>query len=940
MNPKQQAAILAEIKHLIEEDSKGKRGVLRDVQPRIGESVAGYITRLEQFLRTVDDLSPAEKRSISIIIPKGDHRQDPMSWITYLQEKYGTADKALPTGNGNDGIPWDTLTSSGLAKTREHAKAQAAYGEGEILKEIYVGILRGEADLDPKTEEWVDENFNISRKGGGYTIEQKPAPAGDLDSEIFPTDDPNTRLLLIKGEDGRILNQINIGPELEALTEKDISVVEKKSGDENLVVITDTRTNKIISQYRTKDVKDPRMSTTFGAAMQRGREQGIPEGRLDVASTTVDGKQYFYPVIKPKSAADPTLGPEGEDPKTKTIDLGEGQGHILMYEAGGKIGSIHVPPVPGRTIQNTFSTPGGGVRVIFSDGEEEIYGAEDFTIGEPVKRRDDWWIETSPGEYKKIPKTYEPGLLEVGGFNLFQQRTGEYDLLGLPEVPAEMEQVSVGGTDFPFIRGTQGELTPFQPSIDNIITQALIDGNFDKALAFQDFKNRPSAKEAFDAALSFARSPADQQLISSIARGETQIQPPDPGTIRRVGPQPDFLIQAYNEFQQRLRGGRPPTPEEQQDYSSRFSRGESPESDQLKLEYAKLEQKNREIEQKYELELTREQNRRQEIQDKYNLELNKLNGAGQPANGGTFTPVGDDNGGDGNGDEDADETKEVVEPSRAALIEAARADAIANGIDPKIVSDAIARGQVAFQSTEEIVAGVKALWEPFLDTGDAGDITGGDITGGDITGGDLPGAAVTGEAVTGEEVGVQAPLSLEQSLQAWQEKQEPISYPAEEDWTEYGWIDEMAGGGLTRGKNLEIVGEEGPELVDLPPGTFVLPLKGLSQREVRRAKSKGTKGYQSGGVVFPDLPFGLRQLQSGRAITPPRGYLSRAAGLTLPSAQAFQNITPESREVFADLASRAGIPKGAFAQELQTAFPGGRRLPVSRTYPLNLRGVR
>ena len=99
-------------------------------------------------------------------------------------------------------------------------------------------------------------------------------------------------------------------------------------------------------------------------------------------------------------------------------------------------------------------------------------------------------------------------------------------------------------------------------------------------------------------------------------------------------------------------------------------------------------------------------------------------------------------------------------------------------------------------------------------------------------------------------------------------------------------------------------------------------------------------GHATLGIVFQDLPLGLRQQQAGRAITPPRGYLSQAAGLTLPSAQAYQNITPESREVFFDVAKQAGIPQGAFAQELRTAFPGGRRLPVSRMLPLGRRGVR
>jgi len=150
----------------------------------------------------------------------------------------------------------------------------------------------------------------------------------------------------------------------------------------------------------------------------------------------------------------------------------------------------------------------------------------------------------------------------------------------------------------------------------------------------------------------------------------------------------------------------------------------------------------------------------------------------------------------------------------------------------------------------------------------------------------------------------------------------------------------FARGGMTSGKNLEIVGEEGPELVDLPPGTFVLPIKGLNQRQVRQAKRRGVPGYQAGGVVFEGLPFGLRQLQAGRAITPPRGYLSRAAGLTLPSAQAFQNITPESRDVFMDLASQAGIPPKSFAQELQLTQPRGARQPTVRMLPFSSRGAR
>ena len=139
---------------------------------------------------------------------------------------------------------------------------------------------------------------------------------------------------------------------------------------------------------------------------------------------------------------------------------------------------------------------------------------------------------------------------------------------------------------------------------------------------------------------------------------------------------------------------------------------------------------------------------------------------------------------------------------------------------------------------------------------------------------------------------------------------------------------------------ITVVGEQGPEIAMMPPGTQILPLGRATKQDIKAAQSTG-RAYQAGGTInFGELPFGLRQLQAGRPITPSRGYLSQAAGLTLPSAQALSNITPESRDVFFDLAAQAGIPSRAFGQELQTAIPRGTRLPTSRMLPLGRRGVR
>jgi len=150
--------------------------------------------------------------------------------------------------------------------------------------------------------------------------------------------------------------------------------------------------------------------------------------------------------------------------------------------------------------------------------------------------------------------------------------------------------------------------------------------------------------------------------------------------------------------------------------------------------------------------------------------------------------------------------------------------------------------------------------------------------------------------------------------------------------------DVFAEGGVTD-TDVALVGEKGPELALFPVGTHILPLGKANPADIRRAQMKG-KAYGAGGTIdFGELPFGLRQLQAGRPITPSRGYLSQAAGLTLPSAQAMSNITPESRDVFLDLAAQAGIPRKSFAQELASTIPSGRRMPVARIAPISRRGI-
>ena len=165
------------------------------------------------------------------------------------------------------------------------------------------------------------------------------------------------------------------------------------------------------------------------------------------------------------------------------------------------------------------------------------------------------------GSLNFIDPTYPTGFTGQGGlegYNMFQQRSGDVEDLGLPEVPARIEQQA--GQQF--IRGTQGELQPLNDVLDRVIEQAVISGDVDRAIAFDDFRKRPSRADALQMALQYARSPADQTLISAISSGEQYVSPPPAGELQQVGPPADFLQQAYQEFRDSMSGGALPTPEE------------------------------------------------------------------------------------------------------------------------------------------------------------------------------------------------------------------------------------------------------------------------------------------------------------------------------------------------------------------------------------------
>lgn len=83
-------------------------------------------------------------------------------------------------------------------------------------------------------------------------------------------------------------------------------------------------------------------------------------------------------------------------------------------------------------------------------------------------------------------------------------------------------------------------------TIDNLIAEALDNGDFDRAVSFNNFKNAPTSDEALKTAMQFARQPADLFTLSAIARGAISLGPRGPGV--RSLPKSPLIQQIYERW--------------------------------------------------------------------------------------------------------------------------------------------------------------------------------------------------------------------------------------------------------------------------------------------------------------------------------------------------------------------------------------------------------
>ena len=163
-------------------------------------------------------------------------------------------------------------------------------------------------------------------------------------------------------------------------------------------------------------------------------------------------------------------------------------------------------------------------------------------------------IVLSNGKVTKIDKTtagkasYTPGLqtgigADLKGYDVLQQRSGQLDPIKQRVDPGYIIDPQ---TMQPYFQQPDGSLQAAPiPSVDDQISMHLVEGNMDAAVNKANFRDRPSSLEYFNAAMEWARTPADIFTISAIVRGVIEPPPGPMGELRRVGAPPAWASQAW-----------------------------------------------------------------------------------------------------------------------------------------------------------------------------------------------------------------------------------------------------------------------------------------------------------------------------------------------------------------------------------------------------------
>ena len=156
-----------------------------------------------------------------------------------------------------------------------------------------------------------------------------------------------------------------------------------------------------------------------------------------------------------------------------------------------------------------------------------------------------------------LPGVGAPQAVDIGGQKYFQQPgpDGQFERIPEPKATAAAPAIEThGGIQF---INQDGKLVPIDNMMKKMKENFVVTGDFEGAAAVHAWETRPSNQEYFDRMLQYVNAPADQLLISAIARGQGLVAPPPAETIQRIGPQPEYLTEAFNMLREQMQMGQP-----------------------------------------------------------------------------------------------------------------------------------------------------------------------------------------------------------------------------------------------------------------------------------------------------------------------------------------------------------------------------------------------
>ena len=129
------------------------------------------------------------------------------------------------------------------------------------------------------------------------------------------------------------------------------------------------------------------------------------------------------------------------------------------------------------------------------------------------------------GSWEPLPDI--PGIADVeiiDGREYIRQPDGTLQLL--PDVPGDADVVTLAGRDY--IRQPDGTLQlipPDKPTVDELIAEAFVSGDSQRALDLSILQEDPLGLDRLNAAIQYARSPGDYYTILQMGRGEIPVGP-------------------------------------------------------------------------------------------------------------------------------------------------------------------------------------------------------------------------------------------------------------------------------------------------------------------------------------------------------------------------------------------------------------------------------